>query len=72
MRRADRRAAATLEALVGPGDRAGLGGVEEAKQDERDRLRAKLAGVTSQSTSQNATTSSQTTDDGSAWPGRAP
>ena len=32
-------AAAALEELVGPGDRAGLGGVEEAEQHEGDGLR---------------------------------
>ena len=38
LRPADRRAAAPLEALVGPGDRSRLGRVEEAEQDERDQL----------------------------------
>ena len=57
-----------LKALVGPGHRAGLGGVEEAEQREGDQLaRAKPAGMTSQSTSQKATTSSQTIAAGSAW-----
>ena len=61
-----------LEQGVGPSHRAGLGGVEEAEQREGHELRRAAAGVTSHSTSQNATTSSHTIDRGRQRQGGGP
>jgi hypothetical protein len=51
---------------VGPAHRAGLGGVEEAEQPKATAWPRSPAGITSHSTSQKATTSSQTMAPGSA------
>ena len=68
LRPADRRAAAPLEALVGPRHRAGLGGVEEAEQRRRrPPARRRSRASPARAPARRRSTSSQTIADGSAW-----